>query len=88
MGLAKRLSGTSKRDAHAAKALADAQAAAGRGLQTFTVTVHSADGGAALLPRLVPFVVDHLQAHGFAVVHFEMGDWTYRAHLTVTSGGQ
>jgi hypothetical protein len=83
MGLKERLAGTHNRDAHVAKALNEARANAHRGLPEFTITVHSTDGGAALLPRLVPFVVDRLQEQGFRVVNVSTDEWAYNAHLTV-----
>ena len=83
MGFLDRVAGVNKRDQHTQKALDDARHAKSQGLNEFTVVVHSTDGGAALLPRLVPHVIDTLQGEGFSVVNVSIAEWQYNAHLTV-----
>lgn len=82
VGLFSKAAGIDKRDELTEKAIRDADAHAARGLERYTITVHSTGGGSALLPRLTPFVVEHLQAAGHEVLGVQTDDWAYNAHIS------
>lgn len=74
--------GIDKRDELTRKAIQDANAHAARGLERYTITVHSTGGGSAQLPRLTPYVVEHLHAAGHEVLGVQTEEWAYNAHIS------
>lgn len=77
------MAGTFKRDQHTERALAEARHRRDSGLSDFVITVHSTDGGLALMPRLTPHVVSALQDDGFNVVGVTEDAWAYNAHISI-----